>query len=48
MSQTAMETIDVLESDRTNSEFDMLVLPDVSFTSDWWCKIQLQKQHAVV
>lgn len=41
MSQTAMETIDVLESDRTNSEFDTLVLPDVSFTSEWWCKIKL-------
>lgn len=34
MSQTAMETIDVLESDRTNSESDMIVLPDMSFASD--------------
>lgn len=34
MSQIAMETIDVLESDRTNSEFATFVLPDESFTSD--------------
>jgi len=32
MSQTVMETIDVQESDRTNSEF-ALVFPDESFAS---------------
>lgn len=33
MSQIAMETIDVLESDRTNSEFATFALPDESFAS---------------
>ncbi|XP_016118601.1 E3 ubiquitin-protein ligase RNF4-like [Sinocyclocheilus grahami] len=34
MSQTARETIDVLESDRTRSEFEHVDLPAVSFASD--------------